>query len=53
MEILNVTMLGLLFGTLGTTIGGIIGILTKRSSDKFLSVILSFSSRLNDVCYMF
>ena len=44
--ILRVTILGLFFGTFGTTIGGIIGITIKNSSNKFLSFILSFASGL-------
>lgn len=40
-EILKTTILGLFFGTFGTTIGGIIGIKLKRNSNKFLSFILS------------
>ena len=45
-EVLKVTLLGLFFGTFGTTIGGIIGITIKKSSNKFLSFILSFASGL-------
>ena len=45
-EILKTTMLGLFFGTFGTTIGGIIGIKLKRNSNEFLSFILSFASGL-------
>lgn len=45
-EILKTTVLGLFFGTFGTTIGGIIGIKLKRNSNKFLSFILSFASGL-------
>ena len=45
-EILKTTILGLFFGTFGTTIGGIIGIKLKRNSNKFLSFILSFASGL-------
>ena len=41
-EILKTTILGLFFGTFGTTIGGIIGIKLKRNSNKFLSFILSW-----------
>lgn len=43
---LQTTFLGLFFGTIGTTIGGLIGIISKRNSNKFLSFILSFSSGL-------
>lgn len=45
-NIFNVTLLGLLFGTFGTTLGGIIGINFKKPSNKFLSFILSFASGL-------
>ena len=45
-EILKTTILGLFFGTFGTTIGGIIGIKLKRNSNEFLSFILSFASGL-------
>lgn len=43
---LKISLLGLFFGTIGTTLGGLIGIFTKRNSNKFLSVILSFASGL-------
>ncbi len=45
-EILRTTLIGLFFGTFGTTIGGIIGVRTKRNSQKFLSFILAFASGL-------
>lgn len=45
-EILKTTLLGLFFGTFGTTIGGIIGVVIKRNSNKFLSFILSLASGL-------
>lgn len=45
-EILRTTLLGLFFGTFGTTIGGILGIVIKKNSNKFLSFILSFASGL-------
>ena len=45
-EILKTTLIGLFFGTFGTTIGGIIGVTFKRTSNKFLSFILSFASGL-------
>ena len=44
--ILKTTLIGLFFGTFGTTIGGIIGVLFKNTSNKFLSFILSFASGL-------
>ena len=45
-NILKTTLIGLFFGTFGTTIGGIIGIKFKNPSKKFLSFILSFASGL-------
>ena len=45
-EVLKVTLLGLFFGTFGTTIGGILGIVIRKNSNKFLSFILSFASGL-------
>lgn len=45
-EILKTTLIGLFFGTFGTTIGGIIGVCFKRKSNKFLSFILAFASGL-------
>lgn len=44
--ILKTTLIGLFFGTFGTTIGGIIGITFQKPSKKFLSFILSFASGL-------
>lgn len=46
MEILKTTLLGLFFGTFGTTIGGILGIVIKKQSNKFLSFILALASGL-------
>lgn len=45
-EIIKTTLLGLFFGTFGTTIGGIIGLRFKNASNKLLSFILSFASGL-------
>ena len=45
-NILNTTILGLLFGTLGTTIGGIIGVNFKKNSSRFLSFIMQFAAGL-------
>lgn len=45
-DILNTTILGVFFGTIGTTIGGIIGCIIKNHSNKFLSFILSFAAGL-------
>ena len=44
--ILKTTLLGLFFGTFGTTLGGIIGVVIKKNSSKFLSFILAFASGL-------
>lgn len=44
--ILKTTLLGLFFGTFGTTIGGIIGVTFKNPSNKFLSFILQFAAGL-------
>ena len=52
-EIIKTTLIGLFFGTFGTTLGGIIGVKLKRESNKFLSLILSFSSRSYDSNCMF
>jgi ZIP family zinc transporter len=46
MDILKTTLLGLFFGTFGTTLGGIIGCFFNNVSNKFLSFILSFASGL-------
>lgn len=44
--ILTTTLIGLFFGTFGTTIGGIIGICVKSTSKKVLSFILEFAAGL-------
>lgn len=44
--LLKTTLLGLFFGTFGTTLGGIIGVSFKNTSNKFLSFILAFASGL-------
>ena len=46
MEILKTSLLGLFFGTFGTTLGGIIGCTFNKVSNKFLSFILAFASGL-------
>ncbi len=51
--LLKTTLIGLFFGTFGTTIGGIIGVTFKNTSNKFLSFILSLASRTNDFNRMF
>ena len=52
-DILKTTVVGLFFGTFGTTLGGIIGIIIKKQSNKFFSFILSFASGLlmSIVCF--
>jgi len=45
-ELIKTTLLGLFFGTFGTTLGGVLGIIIKKDSNKFLSFILSFASGL-------
>lgn len=45
-EIIKTSILGLFFGTFGTTLGGIIGISLNKVSNRFLSSILSFASGL-------
>ena len=51
--LIKTTVIGLFFGTLGTTIGGIIGVNFKNTSHKFLSFILSFAAglMLSIVCF--
>lgn len=51
--ILKTTLIGLFFGTFGTTIGGILGIFLKTKSQKLLSFILAFASGLmtSIVCF--
>ena len=44
--IINTTLIGIFFGTFGTTIGGLIGIFSPYTSKKFLSMLLSFSAGL-------
>ena len=53
MGLLQATLLGLFFGTFGTTLGGIIGITFKSTSKKFLSFILALASGLmmSIVCF--
>ena len=45
-ELIKTTLVGLFFGTFGTTLGGIIGIKLKKTSNRFLSFVLSFASGL-------
>lgn len=48
-DLIKTTLIGLFFGTFGTTLGGIIGITFKNTSNKFLSFILSMASRAYDI----
>ena len=52
-NIIKTTILGLFFGTFGTTLGGIIGVKFKNTSKKFLSFVLSLASGLmiSIVCF--
>ena len=50
--IIKTTLIGLFFGTFGTTIGGLIGVKLKKNSNKFLSFVLSFASRTYDSNYL-
>jgi len=45
-HLMKTTLLGLFFGTFGTTLGGVIGVTFKRNSNKFLSFILALASGL-------
>ena len=45
-NIINTTILGLFFGTIGTTIGGVIGCIIKNTSNKLISFTLSFAAGL-------
>ena len=38
-EILKTTLLGLFFGTFGTTLGGILGVVIKKNSNKAQIII--------------
>lgn len=51
--ILNTTLLGLFFGTFGTTIGGILGAFLNKPSCKMLSFILQFAAglMLSIICF--
>lgn len=52
-NLIKITLLGLFFGTFGTTLGGIIGVSFKETSNKFLSFILSLAAGLmiSVVCF--
>ena len=44
--LLKTTLIGLFFGTFGTTLGGIVGVTLKKNSNRFLSFILQFAAGL-------
>ena len=52
-NLIRVTVIGLFFGTFGTTLGGILGVSFKNTSNKFLSFILSLAAGLmvSVVCF--
>lgn len=52
-ELIKTTLIGLFFGTFGTTIGGIIGATFNNTSNRFLSFILEFAAGLmiSIVCF--
>ena len=45
-NLIKTTLLGLFFGTFGTTIGGLIGVTFNKCSNRFLSFIISLASGL-------
>lgn len=45
-HLIKTTLLGLFFGTFGTTLGGILGVTFKKNSNRFLSFVLSLASGL-------
>lgn len=49
----TITIYGLVFGMLGTTLGGMIGAFLKVNSNKILSFVLEFAARINDSNYLF
>lgn len=49
----RVGLIGLAFGMLGTSIGGIIGSVVKINSPKFLGFILEFAGRTYDLNNLF
>ena len=53
MDILKTTLNGLFFGSIGTVLGGLIGISLNNITNKFLSFILSLASglMLSIICF--
>lgn len=49
----TITIYGLIFGMLGTTLGGVLGAFLKVKSNKILSFVLEFAARINDINNMF
>ena len=45
-EILKTTLIGLFFGTFGTTLGGVLGVKLSNPSNKILSFVLALASGL-------
>ena len=45
-DLIKITLIGTFFGTFGTTIGGIIGVFLKNTTNKFLSFILELAAGL-------
>lgn len=52
-SVVNITFLGLIFGMLGTTLGGIIGSFLNIKSNKYLSFMLEFTAglMLSIICF--
>lgn len=49
----GIGFLGLFFGMIGTTIGGVFGAFFDVKSNKIVSFILEVAARTYDKCYMF
>lgn len=52
-SILNISVLGLIFGMIGTTLGGVIGSFLNISNSKYLSFMLEFTAglMLSVICF--
>ncbi len=53
MNEITITMMGLFFGMLGTTLGGFVGSYFNIHSKKIISFILELASRLDDCSNLF